>query len=54
MQKFRSSITQMVPVSVGNEVVFSKHYAALSHEPKSLLDTYIPSYVIAAHDSERY
>ncbi|XP_033209445.1 probable serine/threonine-protein kinase yakA [Belonocnema kinseyi] len=52
-QKFRSSVTQLLPVSTGSESVPAKSFMQ-STEPKSLLDTYIPSYLIAAQDTERY
>ncbi|XP_046749632.1 adhesive plaque matrix protein-like [Diprion similis] len=52
-QNFKSEqITQLRPVFSGN--LQSDNHIHYSSGPKSLLDSYTPSHVIAAQDSERY
>lgn len=60
-QDFKSGITQLEPVSAEDEQSLpvqdqslSVQDHSLSTEPRSLLDTYIPSKVIAAQDTARY
>ncbi|XP_011261583.1 uncharacterized protein LOC105254524 isoform X1 [Camponotus floridanus] len=60
-QDFKSGITQLEPVSTEDEQSLpvqdqslSVQDHSLSTEPRSLLDTYIPSKVIAAQDTARY
>ncbi|XP_050454834.1 uncharacterized protein LOC126853277 isoform X1 [Cataglyphis hispanica] len=60
-QDFKSGITQLKPVSIEDEQSLpvqdqslSVQDHSLSTEPRSLLDTYIPSKIIAAQDSARY
>ncbi|XP_070148899.1 uncharacterized protein [Polyergus mexicanus] len=60
-QDFKSGITQLKPVSIEDEQslpvqdqFLSVQEHSSSTEPRSLLDTYIPSKVIAAQDTARY
>lgn len=58
-QKFRPSqeITHLDPISNEYEGIPSKSIyssASYSSQPKTLLDSYVPSHVIAAQDSYRY
>ncbi|XP_072742976.1 uncharacterized protein [Anoplolepis gracilipes] len=60
-QDFKSGITQLHPVPIENEQSLpvqdqslSVQDHSLTSEPRSLLDTYIPSKVIAAQDAARY
>ncbi|XP_032664828.1 uncharacterized protein LOC116841240 isoform X3 [Odontomachus brunneus] len=52
-QDFKSGITQLEPVPYENEESLQVK-DSLPSEPKSLLDTYIPSKIIASQDSARY
>ncbi|XP_012226771.2 putative mediator of RNA polymerase II transcription subunit 12 isoform X1 [Linepithema humile] len=51
-QDFKSSIAQLQPYEDEQSVPVQDH--SLPSEPRSLLDSYIPSNVIAAQDSARY
>ncbi|XP_011149730.1 uncharacterized protein LOC105189370 isoform X2 [Harpegnathos saltator] len=53
-QDFKSSITQLEPVSYEDEESLQVKDHSLPSEPKTLLDTYIPSRIIASQDSTRY
>lgn len=53
-QDFKSGITQLEPVPYENEESLQVKDHSLPSEPKSLLDTYIPSKIIASQDSARY
>lgn len=53
-QDFNSGITQLQPVAYEDEESLQVKDQSLSSEPKSLLDTYIPSKIIASQDSSRY
>lgn len=53
-ENFKSDITQLEPVSSEDEQALPLQDHPLPSEPRSLLDTYIPSKLIAAQDSARY
>ncbi|XP_068976032.1 uncharacterized protein [Bombus flavifrons] len=53
-QDFKSSATSLTPVSSHDEEPVPEQNYVGSSEPRSLLDSYVPSNVIAAQDSSKY
>ncbi|KAG7197250.1 hypothetical protein KM043_018373 [Ampulex compressa] len=53
-QDFKAGVTQLVAVSSGDNESSSVKSSATISQPRSLLDTYVPSNVIAAQDAGRY
>ncbi|XP_076283582.1 uncharacterized protein LOC143210542 isoform X2 [Lasioglossum baleicum] len=54
-QEFKSGVTSLLPVpSQEDESVPVQNHVGPSQEPRSLLDSYVPSKLIAAQDSARY
>ncbi|XP_076659394.1 uncharacterized protein LOC143362817 isoform X2 [Halictus rubicundus] len=54
-QQFKSDVTSLLPVpSQEDESVPVQNHVGPSQEPRSLLDSYVPSKLIAAQDSARY
>lgn len=53
-QDFKSGATSLSPIPAQDEESIPEQNQIGSSEPRSLLDSYIPSKLIAAHDSSRY